>query len=119
MTATEVMRQLAAVGAAAADALDRGDEDALAAALEERDRLQRVAEPILAALHHADVPGAELVEVRELALAVHLRDSVLAHDLAARRDAVSAELRRTEGRAGALAAYAAPASGGARLRAVG
>jgi hypothetical protein len=119
MGVAEVLNALAAAGIAAAEAMERGDHHALAAALDERDRLQAVADPLLSALQAPGTPRAVVEEAREIALVVHLCDGVLARGLAARRDEARAELRRIDLRAGALSAYAAPAPGGARLRAVG
>lgn len=118
-TAAEVLNALAAAGIAAAEAMERGDEAALGAALDERDRLQAAADPLLAALQAPGTHPAVIAEARELALVVHLCDGVLSRGLAARRDEARRELRRLEMRAGALAGYAAPAPGGALLRAVG
>jgi hypothetical protein len=119
VSAVEALRELARAGIAAAEALERGDEDSLAAALDERDRLQRIADPLLRALSVPGVPRETVAEAREAAMVVRLGDGVLARGLAARRDIVGAELRRLDTRAGNLAAYGAPAPGGARLRAVG
>lgn len=118
-TASEVLNALAAAGIAAAEAMERGDDDALAAALDERDRLQSVADPLLAALQAPGTHPGVVAEARELALVVHLCDGVLSRGLAERRDAARAELRRVDVRAASLAGYAAPAPGGGRLRALG
>lgn len=119
MSVADVLNALAAAGIAAAEAMERGDEAALWSALDERDRLQELADPLLAALQAPGTPPEIVAEARELALVVHLCDGVLARGLAARRDEARVELRRIGLRAGALSAYAAPSPGGARLRAVG
>lgn len=115
----EVLNALAAAGVAAAEAMERGDDAALVTALDERDQLQRAAEPLLASLQAPGTPREVVAEARELALVVHLCDGVLERGLAARRDEARVELRRLDVRAGALGAYAVPAPGGARLRALG
>ncbi|HEX6037814.1 hypothetical protein [Longimicrobium sp.] len=119
MHVAEVLNALAEAGIAAAEAMERGDEAALTSALDERDRLQAVADPLLAALQAPGTPRAVIAEARELAMVIHLCDGVLLRGLTARRDEARGELRRLDVRTGALNAYAAPSPGGARLRAVG
>ena len=80
--------------AAAWDALDRGDDDALLATLEARDRLQ---------------PGALEIgddESAALALSLHRWNGRLEERIRARRDEASAELRQLQKGTQTLAGYA-------------
>jgi hypothetical protein len=119
LTAAAALKGLLDAGVAALEALEREDEAGLAAALDLRDRLQEGAEPVLRALAARGEGAAELAEVRELASLALLCDDVLGRGLAARRDAVAAELRLLARRSGGLAGYAQAGAAGGTLSAVG
>jgi hypothetical protein len=101
--------RLGSLGAAALDALERGDLDAMEARLAERDAACEALGPLLARIA-ADPDAHDPGAVRRIG--AHLRDAQqggeqLGARLRGRCDAVRAGLDELRGRAGALRAYGA------------